>query len=249
MPVVSNKLVKNNTGFGRTINQCIDLFIKPYLKESGQAYSQDTFRTALIEIFDQGRKPKVQFGTDVSIKIEFKQGRVLSKKDIGKPITLDLREIKDISWHEGDLDANSAKILIMRFNKDYWVLNFDFRYNQKIVKEIKARAAEFLGGTKTLLRKKVFTPHVLIYLLWSAAELTFDARLRQHAQETKNKHYVREQSLKGGTGQSLVSREFRDVLLEMYKIKNDARYANKDFTGKYDRKELKRIYRTIAKEL
>lgn len=249
MPLVSNELVKNNAGFGRTINQCIDLFVKPYLKKSGQTYNQDTFRTALIEIFDQGRKPKVKFGTDVSIKIEFNKGRTLSKKDIGKPVTLDLREIKDISWHEGDLDVNSAKILIMRFNKGYWVLNFDFRYNQKIVEEIKARATEFLEGTKTLLRKKLFTPHVLIYLLWSAAELTLDARLRQHAQETKNNHYVRKQLLEGGAGLSLVSRQFRDVLLKMYKIKNDARYANKDFTRKYNRSELKRLYRIIATEL
>lgn len=153
MPFVPNQLVEKNEGFGRTINQFFDLWIKPYFKRKRQKFDKQKFGSALIELFDDGTKPKIRLNNDVKIEIEFKSPRI-KPKDVGKNISVDLKEIKSLTWSREGLDENSAKVLVARFNKHWWILNFDFRYNQGNAKKILARAQEFLSSCKTILRKK-----------------------------------------------------------------------------------------------
>lgn len=248
MPLVQNKLVEKNEGYGRTINQFFDLWIKPDFKKKKRKFEKEKFGAALIELFDNGRKPKIRLNQEVKIEIEFHSPKI-KPEDVGKQIPIDLKEIKGLSWSQKGLDENSAKVLVARFNKDWWILNFDLRYNQGNVKKILGRAQEFLSGCKTVLRKKEYCPHVLIYLIWSVAELILDAKLLLHTQKTKKSHRKRKEKLKSPLGVSFFSPEFSSLLLTLYSIKNGARYADGDYSKKYDQKSLRKQVRILEKEI
>lgn len=248
MPFVPNKLVEKNEGYGRTINQFFDLWIKPYFKKKKLKFNKQKFGSALIELFDDGKKPKIRLNNEVKIEIEFKKPKI-KPEDVGKNIPVDLKEIKSLSWSEKGLDENSAKVLVARFNKHWWILNFDFRYNKGNAKKILTRAQEFLSSCKTILRKKEYCPHVLIYLIWSTAELILDAKFLLHAQKTKKTHQARKEKLEGPLGDSFFSPEFSSLLLIHYDIKNDARYAGDDYSKKYDRAFFRKQVKILEKEI
>lgn len=250
MPLVHNESVEKNEGYGRAINQVFDLYIRPYFKDRGHRFEWEKFRTAIIELFDDERRPRIRTGTDVPIEIVFDpQKRTVSPADVGKSTSIDLREIKKISWHEGVLDNNSAKVLVMRFNKDWWILNFDFRYNQGTARQKLKRAQEFLSSCKTLARKRELSPHTLLYLLWSAAELIIDAKLSLHAQRTRRNHRERQEKLKSQLGAAIFSPEFSTTFLSLSQVKNGARYGDVNYSKKYDRKSVRSMISTIEKEI
>lgn len=246
--IVNNKKVEDNEDYGRTINQCLELFVLPVYKRQNLKFEKEKFRVALVELFDDGRKPKIKLNKDVPILIEFNK-RQLTKEDIGKPVSIDLREIKNISWHENLLDKDSARILVLRFNLDWWVLNFDFRYNQGTVKEKVKRAKEFLSACKTIIRKKELYPHVLVYLLWSTAELIVDSMLLLHAQKTEKNHRARNEKIKSILGESLFSAEFSTLFLLLSNDKNPSRYGDGDYAKKYPRKLLVKHVQVIEQEI
>lgn len=248
MLFVQNSSVEKNENYGRTINEIFDLWIKPYFKKKNQEFDKQKFGAALIELFDDRREPKIRLNEEVKIEIEFHSPKI-KPEDVGKQISVDLKEIKNLSWSQRGLNENSAKILVVRFNEDWWFLNFDFRYNQGNTKKKLHRAKEFLSGCKTMLRKKEYVPHVLIYLIWSTAELILDRKFLLHAQKTKNNHYERRKKLEGPLGTSFFSHEFSTLLLTLYSIKNGARYADNDYTDKYSRKDLQRQVKILEKEI
>lgn len=243
--LVPNRLVESNEGYGKTINQFFNLFIEPYYQGERHVFKKEDFVSAIIEIFDDGRKPKIRLNEDARIALEFKSQKIKSE-DVGKKISIDLKEIKSVSWSSAELDENSAKALVIRFNQDWWILNFDFRYNQGDVKKKLERASEFYSSCETILRKKEYCPHVLIYLIWATAELLLDAKLLQHAQRAKRDHDDKKKKLKSPIGQSFFSADFQTMLLNLYKIRNGARYGNKDFSKKYKKSDL-RAYVEILK--
>ena len=147
------------------------------------------------------------------------------------------------------MDENSAKVLLVRFNKDWWILNFDFLYNQGDAKKKIGRAQEFLSACKTMLRKKEYSPHVLIYLIWSTAELILDAKFLLHGQKTKNDHDERKKKLISPIGNSFFSPNFQSLLLTLYKIRNGARYGNKDYSRKYSIKDFRAYVKTLGEEM
>ncbi|GAH20503.1 unnamed protein product, partial [marine sediment metagenome] len=111
------------------------------------------------------------------------------------------------------------------------------------------RSQEFLSSCKTMLRKKEYCPHVLIYLIWSTAELILDVKFLLHAQKTKKTHEARKKKLEGPLGTSLFSPEFLSLLLTHYDIKNDARYADDDYSKKYCRAFFRKQVKILEKEI
>ena len=58
----------------------------------------------------------------------------MKPSDTGKPIVLDLKEIKNFVWSDAKLNRDSAKILVVHFNSNWWIYYADFR-KQKELKE------------------------------------------------------------------------------------------------------------------
>ena len=85
MPPVQNQLVEKNEGYGRTINKFLDIGIRPYFRrKKKRKFDKQKFGSALIELFDDGKKPKIRLDNEVRIEIEFKNLksnlRMLGKK-------------------------------------------------------------------------------------------------------------------------------------------------------------------------
>lgn len=248
MPFIQSSLVEKNENYGRTINEILNLWIKPYFRKKNQEFDTRKFGAALIELFDDHREPKIRLNREVKIEIEFHHP-MIKPEDVGKQIFADIREIKNLSWSKRGLDENSAKVLVVRFDENWWFLNFDFRYNQGNAGKKLQRAKEFLSGCKTILRKKEYVPHVLIYLIWSTAELILDVKFLLHAEKTKNNHHERKKKLKSPLGAAFFSPEFTTLLLTLYSIKNGARYADKDYTDQDRREDLQKQVKILEKEI
>lgn len=248
MIIVSNNLVLNNQWYGRTINDVLRVFIIPYYTKIQKTFNQDNFSCGLVEMFESNQTPNILLNDKVSLEIEFKEPK-LSPNDVNKDITIDLKEIKSLLRVNDELDVNSAKILIVKFNKDFWVLNFDFRYNKWTASVQYDRAKEFLSGCKTILRKKEYCPHVIIYLLRSTAELIIDTILSLRRQSNKrNQHKERIEKLKIPLIESHFSAEFCSMFILLSEEKNPARYASKDYTNKYEKKYFQKNILILEKE-
>ncbi len=221
--VVKHEDVIQNQNYGRSINQILTWHVKPILGKGKDCFVMEDFRAVLVEMFDDGRSPLVKLNGDFKMSIEFKSPKI-NPSDVGKNISMDLREIKEISWVDTETDGNSGKIMIIRFNKDYWLLNFDFRYNKKDAKKKAERANEFLSVCKTVIKKKEFCPNVFVYLIWSCAELILDTKLFLFAQKPKTNHDDRLKKLKIWE-KSFFSQEFADLFARISSVKNEARYA------------------------
>lgn len=220
--IIPTKLVIENKEFGRSVNQMMEIFVNKEM----QRRKVTEFKAAIIEIFDTGKDPKIYLNEEAPFKLSLKD-RKFEKNDIGKEITVKLKEIKSINWEERLLDKNSAKIFIIRWNKNYWLLDFDFRYNKATAKLKLERASEFLRGTKELDINKY--PHILIYLFWSCAELILDTKLYLlPKQKPERKHLDRKEKLqKLGNISNIFSKEFIELFTKLSKEKNSARYGGR----------------------
>jgi hypothetical protein len=122
MPIfVPHENVEKGQSFGQLINSVQKEYITPELQKRGL----NTFAVALVEIPLNGSGP-VHLDDEVTLSIGFKNRKV-NPADAGKPLTIDLHEIKDIDWQSGKLDPKTAKILLVRFSKDWWILKADFK--------------------------------------------------------------------------------------------------------------------------
>lgn len=138
---VQNENVKNNQSFGQLINKVNKEYIEPELKQR----KLSDFASAGIELLPNGTK-KVYLNDEVQLLLEFKKKRV-NPNDVGKPISIDLHEIKDIKWHDKKLDRNSAKILVIHFNKDWWIWVADFKNRKELEETFKiTRTFKVRGG-------------------------------------------------------------------------------------------------------
>ncbi|MFA5030365.1 MAG: hypothetical protein WC495_02135 [Patescibacteria group bacterium] len=118
---IPNENIEKNQSFGQAVNKAIKEYIEPELK----CRNLIGFSVAGIEILSNGTH-KIYIDNDVQIMLEFKN-RKLNPNDTGKLINVDLHEIKDVKWHNQKFTKNSAKILIIHFNKDWWIWNADFK--------------------------------------------------------------------------------------------------------------------------
>lgn len=145
MPIfVPHENVESGQSFGQLINSVQREYIAPELKKRGR----DAFAAALVEIPLSGAAT-VHLDDEVTLSIEFKN-RKASPADVGKPMTIDLHEIKDINWANGKLEQKTAKILLVRFSKDWWIIKADFKKRKDLedkyrtTKTYKVRGAGYL---------------------------------------------------------------------------------------------------------
>lgn len=137
---VQNENVKNNQNFGQVINKVNKEYIEPELKQR----KLTSFASAGIELLPDGTK-RVYLDDEVQLLLEFKKRKV-NPSDNGKPISIDLREIKDIKWHDKQLSKDSAKILVVHFNKDWWIWSADFKNRKELEGEFKINSTFKVRG-------------------------------------------------------------------------------------------------------
>lgn len=165
---IPNHNIELNQSFGQVVNKVINEYINPELKR----LNLNGFRSAGIEIFQDGSN-KVYLDNDVELILEFKNKKILPE-DNGKEINVDLLDIKNVEWKDKKLSKSSAKILVIHFSKDWWVWDADFnnitnlKENFKVTTNHKVRGGghlplqmrkqekgDFFNGWKTGLEKEL----------------------------------------------------------------------------------------------
>jgi len=138
---IPNKYIKSNKSYGQAVNKARKEYIDSELKHR----NLKNFSTAGIEIFDD-KNYKVYLDDEVQPVIEFKKRKVKSA-NIGRLIKIDLKEIKDVEWHDKRLSKKSAKILVIRFNDYWWIFKADFGKNKELEEKFKVtRTFKIRGG-------------------------------------------------------------------------------------------------------
>ncbi|MGB0757355.1 MAG: hypothetical protein ACPGO5_02770 [Patescibacteria group bacterium] len=138
---IPDKNIKSNDSFGQAVNKAHLDYINSELKNR----KLKGFTVAGVEIILSG-KHKVYFDGEVQMSIEFKDKK-LKPSDKGKNISLNLHDIKDIKWQDPKLKKNAARILIWRFNNDWWIWDADFKQNKKLEESFKiSRSFAVRGG-------------------------------------------------------------------------------------------------------
>jgi hypothetical protein len=219
--IIPDKSVRENNGYGRTINQLMEIFVLPEMKK--RKIKEKDFQAVIVELFDDDRRSKMYFNKEATFIFSFKKQAPTRRG----PIKVRLEELKGIKWNDKDLNPDSAKFFIIKWNKDYWVLGFDFRYNKNMAKLRLERAEEFLNAAETL-NYKLF-PNVLVYLLWSCAELIIDCKLYLiPGQKPTKRHKDRKDKIERFQKMSNI---FSDRLISVFTPladeKDNARYGDK----------------------
>lgn len=141
-----------------------------------------------IEIFPDG-KSKVYFDAEVQIEIEFKD-RTINPDDNGKAIALRLSEIKDIGWHHKGAKKTSAKILIIRFSKDWWIWDVDFKKRADLIDQFKVT-------TPVTVRGGGYMPLKIRRQEKSAFAANWEAGLKKELPEMWKRHITVSQRYRG----------------------------------------------------
>lgn len=198
---IPNENIEKNQSFGQAVNKAAKEYIEPELKRLGLK----GFGAAGIEIFSDGTH-KIYFDGDVQVMLEFKNKKV-NPSDTGKAINVDLHEIKDVKWHDKKLSKSSAKILVVQFNKDWWIWDADFKKIKELEEKFrvttthkirgggylplemrKQEKKDFLQGWRTGLEKELpamWTRHITISQRYRGV-MVYDGNyfdLFSHAQE------------------------------------------------------------------
>lgn len=118
--------IESNQSFGQVVNKVRTEYINPELKKR----KITNFSVAGVEINNRTNY-KVYLNDEVQIMLEFKR-RKIKPSDTGKAINVDLQEIKDVRWFDKKINKKSAKILVIRFNKNWWILDTDFKDNKEL---------------------------------------------------------------------------------------------------------------------
>lgn len=138
---VQNENVNNNQSFGQVINKVNKEYIEPELKQK----KLTGFVSAGIEILPDGTH-KVYLDNEVKLLLEF-ENRKVNPNDVGKPVNVNLHEIKYVKWQDKKLNKDSAKILVVHFNKDWWIWTADFKNRKELEEKFKlTRTFKVRGG-------------------------------------------------------------------------------------------------------
>lgn len=255
MPIVKNELVEQDTGYGRSINQVIDIWVKPHIESKGETFNKEKIGAFLVELFPDGRPPNILLNDEIRCKVEFHKPLV-KREDVGKPVTVNLKDIKSFSWSDEGMDPNSGKMLVVRFNPTWWILTFDFRYHQETIRKKLPRAKEFLKVAKLLLSQKKISTHALIDCIRITQELIFEMRTSTHAisvdkavARKKGKHFARKVKLEELKASAFFSPDFTDQCVFLYEKWNPSRYGEADFSKDISKAEFKKIVATLNAEI
>ncbi|RJQ28690.1 hypothetical protein C4571_03080, partial [Candidatus Parcubacteria bacterium] len=137
---IPNENIEKNQSFGQAANKAIKEYIEPELKR----LSLTGFSAAGIEILSDGTH-KVCLDQDVQIMLEFKNKKI-KPSDTGKAINVDLHEIKNVKWHDQKLSKSSAKILVVHFNKDWWIWDADFKKIKELEEKFRVTTTHKIRG-------------------------------------------------------------------------------------------------------
>lgn len=138
---VPNDNVKDDKSFGQPINKALKKYITPELNRRGRS----NFSVAGIEILKAGES-KIYLDSEVTLSIEFKESKI-KPNDVGKPLKINLREVKDIKWHKKKTNKADAQILVMHFNENWWVWSADFGLLKNLEQDFKfTREFDLRGG-------------------------------------------------------------------------------------------------------
>jgi len=122
MPIfIPSEKIKNNQSFGQAVNKAVKEYVNPELKRR----KRSDYISVGIELFMNGTH-KIYIDSELQVMIEFKKKKV-NPNDVGKPVNVDLHDIKDIKWSDNKLSKDSAKILIIHFNDNWWIWDADFK--------------------------------------------------------------------------------------------------------------------------
>lgn len=128
---IPHKNVELNQSFGQVINKIKKEYIEPELAKR----KLKSVAIAGIEILKNG-KHKMYFNNEVNFVIEFKDKKA-NPNDVGKTISLDLHNIKEVQWNDKKLPKDSAKILVWRFNQNWWIYYADFKKRKELEEKFK----------------------------------------------------------------------------------------------------------------
>lgn len=137
---IPNHNIETNQSFGQVVSRVINEYINPELKR----LNLKGFRSAGIEIFHDGSN-KIYLDDDVVLILEFKNKKI-NPEDAGKEINVDLLNIKDVRWQDKKLSKDSAKILVIHFSKDWWILSADFNGINNLEKDFKVTTTHKVRG-------------------------------------------------------------------------------------------------------
>ncbi|MDD2753009.1 MAG: hypothetical protein PHT44_00085 [Candidatus Portnoybacteria bacterium] len=138
---IPSENIDKNQSFGQAVNVAMKEYIEPELKRLGLG----GFVAAGIEVFSSG-KSEIYLNEEVQLTLEFKKKKV-EPGDVGKPIGVDLQEIKDIKWQDQRLDKNSAKIIVVHFNEHWWIWGADFKENEELAEKFKVTTTHKIRGS------------------------------------------------------------------------------------------------------
>lgn len=133
MLIIPNQNVVNNESFGQFINKLKDEFIEPELRKRNASL----FSSALIEVLSDDSS-NVYLDDEFELVVEFKEKK-LNPNDLGKNITLDIKDIEDVNWKNKNINKNSAIILVIRFNDNWWLLKADFKTHKYLEDKFRVR--------------------------------------------------------------------------------------------------------------
>ncbi|MFA4830661.1 MAG: hypothetical protein WC862_02040 [Patescibacteria group bacterium] len=137
---IPNENIEKNQSFGQAVNKAVKEYIEPELKR----LDLKGFSAAGIEILSDGTH-KVCLDQDVQIMLEFKNKKI-NPSDTGKAINVDLHEIKDVKWHDQKISKSSAKILVIHFNKDWWIWDADFKKGKELEEKFRVTTTHKIRG-------------------------------------------------------------------------------------------------------
>lgn len=137
---IPNENIEKNQSFGQAVNKAVKEYIEPELKRR----NIKGFSAAGIEILPNGTH-KIYFDNNVQVMLEFKN-RKINPNDTGKPTNVDLHEIKDVKWYDKKLSKSSLKILIIRFNKDWWIWDADLKKSKTLEEKFRVTTTLRIRG-------------------------------------------------------------------------------------------------------
>jgi hypothetical protein len=208
----------------RTLEGCLDLWVKPELRRRGQNTDscERRLRRALI-VFD-AKKVDVLLDDEVGVaaEVKLKPGLI---PEIGS--TIDMRELEQVELLAPDppVDPNKAFVLLVRLGS-VWHVRFDARYNLLRITHLLADAEQFTKAAEILLSARLQKP--FIDCLFSAAEILAKCELLlipgEFSRTAKESHRSIAVGLSEHPLLDPTFRDFRDAFKKVAGRRPSARY-------------------------
>ncbi len=236
--IVRQQDVAANENYGRTINHTIELFINRELAQRGQKQ----FKVAQIELSpNSGVPPIVKLDKEVQFFAEFHE-ETLTPDMIGSTVTTELSKLKNVTYDPNSFSKNTGKIFLLRWNENFWIIDFNFEYYSEYLHDCTERLQQFIRSIE-LLSDESNVEGVLVFLMFSACELLTDALYcKAHRDQTPANHKER---LSCNQGDS----DFQNLHRFLYDNYQKARYAREEMSkfpaGQSSRNYIKTAIATL----